>query len=106
MLHHLYDFFWVVTGMLHRAFVSYPQFRWPADRFGAVNMALIAVLRGSWPWVERRQGWALILAGMVGVVETLNGINHLAAVAAPFLLILGLVVLRELRRDRTQREIA
>ena len=111
---HLYDFFWIVTGMLHRIFSWYPQFRWPADRFGAVNMALIALLLGSWPFVERRQRWALFLAGLAGGIETLNGFNHLAALfifhgyapgafTAPFLLVLGPLVLRELARGGAQQ---
>jgi len=111
MLTHLYDFFWVVAGALHRIFSWYPQFRWPADLFGAVNMVLIAVLLGSWPFVERRNSWALNLAGIAGVIETLNGVNHLAAaivfrsyvpgaITAPVLLVLGPLVLRELWRSR------
>jgi hypothetical protein len=110
MLTHLYDFFWIVSGALHRTFAWYPQSRWPADLFGAINMVLIAVLLGSWPFVERRDSWVLYLAGAAGVIETLNGINHLAAAAvfrgyvpgaitAPVLLVLGPLVLRELRRS-------
>ena len=111
MLTHLYDFFWIVSGALHRTFAWYPQFRWPADLFGAVNMVVIAALLGSWPFVERRNLWALYLAGIAGGIETLNGINHLAAAAvfrgyvpgvitAPVLLVLGSALLRELWRLR------
>ncbi len=111
MLTHLYDFFWVISGALHRTFAWYPQFRWPPDLFGAVNMVLIAVLLGSWPFVERRSSWALSLAGAAGVIETLNGINHVAAatvfrgyvpgvITAAIVLVLGPLVLRELWRLR------
>ncbi len=111
MLSHLYDFFWVGSGVLHRSFAWYPQFRWPADLFGAVNMVLIATLLGSWSFVERRQRWALTWAGGAGAVETLNGFNHLAgvgvcrqyvpgAITAPILLALGPLVLREIKRPR------
>ena len=93
MLTHLYDFFWIVSGTLHRMFAWYPQFRWPADLFGAVNMILSAVLLGSWPFVERRNSWALYLAGIAGGIETLNGINHLAAAA----------VFRAMFRERSRR---
>ena len=107
---HLYDFFWVMTGMLHRAFSWFPQFRWPADLFAAVNVTLVALLLGSWPFVERRNTAALYLAWIAGIVETVNGFNHIAAailfrgyapgaITAPVLLILGPLLLRELRRS-------
>jgi hypothetical protein len=111
MLTHLYDYFWIVSGFLHRIFPWYPQFRWPADLFGAGNMLLIAVLLGSWPFLEQRRPWALVLAWIAGVVEVLNGINHLAgtiifrryvpgAITAPFLIGVGALLLRELIQDR------
>lgn len=109
MITHLYDFFWVMTGVIHRVFPSFSQFRWPADLFGAVNMVFITILLGSWPFVERRQGWALGIAWVAGIIETVNGFNHITAavlfrhyvpgaVTAPFLLVLGPIVLRELRK--------
>lgn len=109
MLTHLYDFFWVVSGRLHAVLSWYPQFRWPADLFGAVNILLVVSLLGSWPFVERRSKWALVLAGVWSVIETLNGLGHLSgeiyfrgyvpgAFTAPFLLVLGPMVLREVRR--------
>ena len=109
MTTHLYDFFWVMTGAIQRIFPSFPQFRWPADLFAAVNIVLITILLGSWPFVERRQGWALAIAWVAGVIETVNGINHIVAaiafrqyvpgaITAPFLLVLGPLLLRELRK--------
>ena len=111
MLTHLYDFFWVISGALHRMFPWYQQFRWPADLFGAVNIVLVAALLGSWPFVERRDSWALYLVGAAGVIETLNGVNHIAraialrgyvpgAITAPVLLLLGPLMLRELWPSR------
>lgn len=107
---HLYDFFWVVTGVLHRAVSWFPQFRWPADLFAAVNVLLVALLLGTWPFVERRNTAALYLAWIAGMVETVNGFNHIAAafffrgyapgvITAPVLLVLGPLLLRELRRS-------
>ena len=106
---HLYEFFWTVTGMLHRAAPVFPQFRWSADTFAAVNMVLIALLLGTVPFVDAGKRWALALAWVVAVVETLNGIGHLSgalyfgsyvpgAASAPLLLLLGIVLLRELCR--------
>lgn len=107
---HLYDFFWVVTGVFHRGFSWFPQFRWPADLFAAVNVTLVALLLGSWPFVERRNTPALSLAWVAGIIETVNGFNHIAAaiffrgylpgvITAPVLLVLGPLLLRELRRS-------
>jgi hypothetical protein len=112
MLTHLYDFFWVVTGMLHSRIASFPQFRMNAATFGALNMTFIAVLLGTVPFVQRREFWALTLAGVAGTIEVLNGIGHLGgavyfrsyvpgAGTAPLLLIVGVLVLRKLRRMAT-----
>jgi hypothetical protein len=108
---HLYDFFWIVTGIIHTHFAWYPQFRMSADLFGALNMVVITVLLGTVPAVWARQRWALFLAALAGVIEILNGINHLSgaiyfrryipgAATAPFLIVLGILTLRELRRER------
>src|SRR5690348_11228336 len=109
MLSHLYDFFWIVTGIIHAHIAWFPQFRMAADVFGALNMSFIAVMLGTVPAVRVRKRWALLLAGVAGVIETLNGIGHLSgavifrgyvpgAITAPFLLVLGILLLRELRR--------
>ncbi len=111
MLSHLYDFMWRVTGLFHQIFPSFPQLRMPADVFGALNMFFIALILGTVPAVRAGKGWAVFLAGVVGVIEVINGINHLAAVVyfreyapgaltAPFLLICGVLLVRELRRSR------
>lgn len=106
---HLYDFFWVVTGLFHSVIPSFPQFRMSADTFAVINMSLIALLLATVPAVAAGKRWALFLAGIAGVVEVLNGIGHMAGalyfgsyvpgvVSAPFLLILGFFLLRELYR--------
>ncbi len=103
----LYDFFWTMTGVVHNAFPSFPQFRWDAVTFAAVNMGIITFVLGIAPFVREGRGWAVGLAGMVAAVETLNGIAHISAAfyfggyvpgvaSAPLLLILGVVLLREL----------
>lgn len=107
----LYDFFWTVTGVFHNAFPGFPQFRMSVETFALFNMTFIAVLLGAVPFVQAGRGWALFLAGVVAVIEILNGTGHLAgavyfrgyvpgAATAPFLLVLGSLLLRELFRDR------
>ncbi len=106
---HLYDFFWTATGLFHQYVPSIQPFRMSAENFATINMALIALLLGTSPFVFARRRWALFLAGVAGVIETLNGIGHLAgtvvfngyvpgAATAPLLLVLGVLLLRELRR--------
>jgi hypothetical protein len=108
MATHLYDFMWTMTGVIHSRFASFPQFRMEADTFAVLNMGFIALLLGTVPYVRARKSWALFLAGVAGVIEVLNGINHLSAavffgryvpgaITAPFLLVLGILMLRELR---------
>jgi len=104
---HLYDFFWVVTGLINQRVLSFPQFRMESDTFAVINMSLIALLLATVPAVRAGRPWALWLAGLAGVIETLNGIGHLSgavyfggyvpgAVSAPLLLLLGVALLREL----------
>lgn len=105
----LYDFFWTMTGVIHNAFPGFPQFRWDAVTFAVVNMGIITFVLGIAPFVREGRGWALGLAAVVAVIETLNGIGHISAAfyfggyvpgvaSAPLLLILGAVLLRELGR--------
>ena len=107
----LYNFFWTMTGVLHNAFPSFPQFRWDAATFAVINMGIITFVLGLVPVVRQGRGWALRLAAAVAVIETLNGIAHLSAAfyfgsyvpgvaSAPLLLILGVTLLRELARGR------
>lgn len=106
---HLYDFFWTASGVFHQYIPAFPQFRMSADTFAVLNMSFIALLLATVPAVQAGKRWALLLAGVAGVIEVLNGIAHLAgaivfggyvpgAASAPLLLILGFFLLRELRR--------
>ncbi len=108
----LYEFFWTMTGAVHSYVPSFPQFRMEAGTFASINMALIALVLAVVPFVRAGREWALVLAGVVALVEILNGVAHLTAAfvfrgyvpgaaSAPLLLLLGIFVLRELRRIRT-----
>ena len=70
-------------------------------------MGIIAVLFGAVPFVRDRRPAALALVWIAAIVELLNGTGHLAgalvfagyapgAITAPFLLLAGFLLLREL----------
>ena len=110
----LYDFFWTATGLFHQYVPAIPQFRMSAQTFAVINMTIIAVLLGTSPSVFAGRPWTLYLAGLVGIIETLNGAGHLAgvvvfggyvpgALTAPFLFVLGILLLRELSRTGALR---
>src|SRR2546427_797738 len=67
MLTHLYEFFWVPTGIIHRHLAGFPQFRMSPETFAVVNMSLIALLLGTVPFVQAQRRWALFLAAVAGV---------------------------------------
>ena len=107
----LYDFFWVATGRLHEIFPAVTQLRMRAETFALLNMTFITVLLGTVPAVRARRPPALVLAGLAGVIEVLNGLGHIAGAiwfrgyvpgvaTAPFLFVSGFLVLRELGRSR------
>jgi hypothetical protein len=109
----LYDFFWVATGRLHEVVPAVAQVRMSAQTFALLNMTFIAVLLGTVPAVRARHPFALALAGVCGAIEVLNGIGHTAGaiwfrgyvpgvVTAPFLFVTGVLVLRELWRQRAE----
>jgi hypothetical protein len=106
----LYDFFWIATGRLHEVLPGFPQMRMKVTTFAAINMAIIALLFGAVPFVRARRPAALGLAWAAAVLELLNGTGHLAgtlvfagyvpgALTAPFLLLTGVLLLRELRKN-------
>lgn len=108
----LYEFFWVATGRLHEIVPSVVQVRMSAQSFALLNMSFIAVLLGSVPFVRARKPLALGLAGFVAAMEVVNGIGHTAGAiwfrgyvpgvaTAPFLFLMGVLVLRELFRVRS-----
>jgi hypothetical protein len=70
----LYNFFWTMTGVFHQAFPSFPQFRWDAVTFAAVNMVIITFVLGIVPFVREGRGWALGLAAGVAVVEIVTAL--------------------------------
>lgn len=109
----LYDFFWVATGRIHEVVPAVTQMRMSAETFALLNMTFITVLLGTVPAVRARRPFALALAGVSGTIEVLNGIGHTAGAiwfrgyvpgvaTAPFLLVTGVLVLKELWRQRTR----
>ena len=113
MLAGLYDFFWIATGRLHQVLPAFQQFRKTPTTFAVINMGIIALLFGAVPFVLDRRPAALALAWIAAAVEVLNGTGHLAgtvvfsgyvpgALTAPFLLLTGILLIREL--NRTARE--
>jgi len=111
----LYDFFWTATGLFHQYVPAIQQFRMSGVTFAVLNMTFIAVILGVSPFVFQGRRWALYLAGLAGIIETLNGVGHLAGVVvfdgyvpgaftAPFLLVLGVLLLRELVRTGALRD--
>jgi hypothetical protein len=107
----LYDFFWVATERLQGVFPWVAPVRMSAQTFALLNMTFIALLLGSVPAVRARHPIALALAGVAGTIEVLNGIGHTAGAiwfrgyvpgvaTAPFLFVTGILVLRELWRQR------
>lgn len=113
MIAHLYDFLWIMTGMIHARVPVYPQFRFNPDTFAVLNMLFITVMLGSVSAVRARHGWALVFVAVASIIETLNGMGHLTfafvfrgyvpgALTAPFLLVLGVLTLREVFRERAR----
>jgi hypothetical protein len=109
----LYDFFWIATGRLHQVLPAFSQFRMTPATFAVINMGIIALLFGAVPFVRDRRPAALALAWVAAVIQILNGTGHLAgtvvffgyvpgALTAPFLLLTGILLIRELKR--TARE--
>ena len=113
----LYDFFWTATGRMHEIVPAVTQVRMSAQTFALLNMSFIAVLLGSVPFVRARKPAALALAGVAGVIEVVNGLGHTAGavwfggyvpgvVTAPFLFVIGVLVLRELFAGRREGSAA
>ena len=111
----LYDFFWTATGLFHQYIPAIQQFRMSSVTFAVLNMTFIAIILGVSPFVFQGRPWALYFALLAAVIETLNGAGHLAgvvifdgyvpgALTAPFLLILGVLLLRELFRTGALRD--
>jgi hypothetical protein len=113
----LYDFFWTATGRMHEVVPAVTQVRMSAQTFALLNMSFIAVLLGSVPFVRARKPAGLALAGVAGAIEVVNGLGHTAGavwfggyvpgvLTAPFLFVIGLLVLRELFASRREGSAA
>lgn len=76
---HLYEKFPVVTGAIHRTVAFFPVFRMGADTFAVANILIVALIMGLSPFVFLNKSWALKIATMIAVIETLNGLGHIAA---------------------------
>lgn len=109
MLAGLYDFFPVATARLHDLIPAFPVVpAMSARTFAVINMAIIAVLLGTVPFVYARREWAVALAWVAGCIEILNGTGHLAgavlfrgyvpgAATAPLLILAGIFLVSALR---------
>ena len=75
------------TAALHSHIPLFPHVAWSREGFTLANLAIVALLAClSW-YVFRRVPWAWKLAIVVAVLETLNGINHIASyLIAPVIL--------------------
>jgi len=113
MLAGLYDFFPVATARLHAWIPAFPVVpAMSARTFAVNNMAIIAVLLGTVPFVYARREWAVAVAWVAACIEILNGTGHLAgsvlfrgyvpgAATAPLLILAGIFLLSGLRGVRS-----
>jgi Protein of unknown function with HXXEE motif len=108
---HLYDFFWTATGLFQRYIPILPRFKMSAEVFAILNMGFIGIILATAPFVESKRTWAIKFAWCCAVVEVLNGLLHLTgavvfsayvpgALSAPLLLIVGLILIVQLARQR------
>ena len=108
MYFHLYEFFWTATGLFSEYLPFMPQFRMEADLFAILNIGLVTIMLSSVPFFNAGKKWAQIFARFWAVVEVFNGIGHLSgifmfsqyvpgAITAPFLLVIGIALLFQLR---------
>jgi hypothetical protein len=104
---HLYDWFPVVTGHIREMVDILPIIEISGRTFVVLNVALIAFLLSVCPFVYQRRRWALRVAGVVAVIEVLNGLAHISAavyvgsyfpgcVSAIGLVMMGVMLLKSL----------
>lgn len=104
----LYDWFPVVTGYIHDVTGFFPIIRMNKQTFAVLNIALITFLLYTSPFVFQKKRWALKIAKITAVVETLNGITHISAalyiggyypgsLSAIGLLIVGILLYKKIR---------
>jgi hypothetical protein len=93
-----------VTGLLHARLPFVPVLNWSAEGFAAANLVIVAVILGFSPFVFQERAWALKIAGVVAVIEVLNGALHIipaivkggywsGSISAIILFIIGLLIL-------------
>ena len=93
-----------VTGLLHARLPFVPVLNWSAEGFAAANLVIVAVMLGLSPFVFQERAWALKIAGVVAVIEVLNGALHIipaivkggywsGSISAIILFIIGLLIL-------------
>jgi hypothetical protein len=93
-----------VTGLLHARLPFVPVLNWSAEGFAAANLVIVAVILGFSPFVFQERAWALKIAGVVAVIEVLNGAFHIipaivkggywsGSISAIILFIIGLLIL-------------
>jgi hypothetical protein len=93
-----------VTGLLHARLPFVPVLNWSAEGFTAANLVIVALMLGLSPFVFQEHAWALKIAGVVAVIEVLNGAFHIipamvkggywpGSISAVFLLSIGLFIL-------------
>ncbi|MDO9122561.1 MAG: HXXEE domain-containing protein [Anaerolineaceae bacterium] len=93
-----------VTGLLHARLPFVPVLNWSAEGFAAANLVIVAVILGFSPFVFQEHVWAFKIAGVVAVIEVLNGALHIipaivkggywsGSISAIILFIIGLLIL-------------
>lgn len=93
-----------VTGLLHARLPFVPVLNWSAEGFAAANLVIVAVILGFSPFVFQEHVWAFKIAGVVAVIEVLNGAIHIipaivkggywsGSISAIILFIIGLLIL-------------
>ncbi len=93
-----------VTGLIHARLSFVPGLNWSAEGFAAANLVIVAVILGFSPFVFQERAWALKIAGVVAVIEVLNGALHIipafvkggywsGSISAIILFIIGLLIL-------------
>jgi hypothetical protein len=69
----------VVSGAVHERVGLIPEFGWSEQGFAVANMVIIALMLGFSPLPFLNHGWAWKTVTVLGVIETVNGFNHVGA---------------------------
>ena len=76
---HLYDWMPRLSGALHQSLGFIPVLHPSADWFASGNVVIVAAILFIGPFVFQNRNWAWIIATVIAVIETLNGVNHISA---------------------------